>query len=61
MVAMAVRNKNIVRMKIYSIKGSYGIASKKRIDKDFVGVRFDVETRMPEPLNFGCHKPEYLN
>jgi hypothetical protein len=26
-----------------------------------VGVRFDVETRMPEPLDFGCHKPEYLN
>jgi hypothetical protein len=26
-----------------------------------VGVGFDVETRMPEPLNFGCHAPEYLN
>lgn len=61
MVAMAVRNKNIVRMKINSIKSSNGVARKKRIDKDFVGVGFDVETRMPEPLNFGCHAPEYLN
>ena len=61
MVAMAMRNKNIVRMKINSIKSSYGVAGKKRIDEDFVGVGFDVETRMPEPLDFGCHKPEYLN
>ena len=61
MVAMAVRNKNIVRMKINSIKSSHGVTRKKRIDKDFVGVGFDVETRMPEPLNFGCHKPKYLN
>lgn len=37
-----------------------GIARKKRIDEDFVGIGFDVEAGMPEPLNFSCHAPDHL-
>lgn len=37
-----------------------GIARKKRIDEDFVGIGFDVEAGMPEPLNFSFHAPDHL-